>query len=286
MIHIVFQEADVDVLKQAIAMDESMTGEVILIRDDYAVGPISNIFTEEGISARKEWWRTVLGGSEPEGKVDDGSVDDMKTVKEIIERMNGHDEEVIWIWAAQNKHDVSGYYWLMSQLTALQGRVHILYLNNLPFFNEKGNIFYPENLFSIPPKEFLKAKKLARPITPSEFEVDPDEWSKLCEQEKMVRLLEGGKKLVQHDVDFYDSELKKYITGEWQKAGKVISQFLHKAKHTTGDVFLLWRLKMLLQAEEYEMQGNLKGMKDFEIRKKNTAEAAVDNEQTGIENRQ
>ena len=37
---------------------------------------------------------------------------------------------------------------------------------------------------------------------------------------------------------------------------------------------------MLLQAEEYEMQGNLKGMKDFEIRKKNTAEAAVDNEQT------
>ena len=96
----------------------------------------------------------------------------------------------------------------------------------------------------------------------------------------MVRLLEGGKKLVQHDFVFYDSELKKYITGEWQKAGKVISQFLHKAKHTTGDVFLLWRLKMLLQAEEYEMQGNPKGMKDFEIRKKNTAEAAVDNEQT------
>ena len=83
MIHIVFQEADADVLKQAIAMDESMTGEVILIRDDYAVGPISNIFTEEGISARKEWWRTVLGGSEPEGKVDDGSVDDMKPLRRL-----------------------------------------------------------------------------------------------------------------------------------------------------------------------------------------------------------
>jgi hypothetical protein len=101
--------------------------------------------------------------------------------------------------------------------------------------------------------------------------VDPDEWKKLCEQSKDVRLLEGGKKLVQHDVDFYDGELKKYITAEWQKAGKVISQFFHKAKHTTGDMFLLWRLKTILNNEEYEVQGNLKGLKDFEIRKKQVA---------------
>jgi hypothetical protein len=271
MIHIVFQEADVDVLKQAIAMDESLTGEVVQIKDDFAVGPLTDIFSEEGISARKQWWRDVLAGSDIEGKVDDGSVDDVKTVGELTEKLNRNPEEVLWIWAAQNKHDVSGYYWLMSQLGAFQGKVYILYLNNLPFFNEKGNIFYPENLFSIPPKEFLKAKKLARPITPSEFEVDPDEWKKLCEQGKEVRLLEGGKKLVQHDVDFYDGELKKYITADWQKAGKVISQFFHKAKHTTGDMFLLWRLKNVLNNEEYEVQGNVKGLKDFEIRKKQVA---------------
>lgn len=268
MIHIVFQEADVDVLKQAIAMDQSLEGAVVQIKDDFAVGPLVDIYSEEGINARKQWWRNVLAGSDIEGKVDDGSVDDAKTVKELIEKLNEDEDEVIWIWAAQNKHDVSGYYWLMSQLAVFQGRVYILYLNNLPFFNEKGNIFYPENLFSIPPKEFLKAKKLARPITPSEFEVDPDEWRKLCEQGKEVRLLEGGKKLVQHDVDFYDGELKKYITGEWQKAGKVIAQFFHKAKHTTGDMFLLWRLKYILNEEEYEVQGNMKGLKDFEIRKK------------------
>jgi len=181
----------------------------------------------------------------------------------------------VWIWAAQNKHDVSGYYWLMSQLADYQGRIFILYLNNLPFFNEKGNIFYPENLYQIPPREFIKAKKLARPITPSEFEVDPDEWKKLTEQDKFVRLLEGGKKLIQHDVDFYDDELKKYISGEWQKANKIISAFYHKAKQTTGDMFLLWRLKQVLQSEDFEVQGNIKGMKDFEIRKKVTAEQSA-----------
>jgi len=44
----------------------------------------------------------------------------------------------------KNKHDVCGYYWLMSQLKDLQGRIYILYLNNLPFINDKGQIFYPE----------------------------------------------------------------------------------------------------------------------------------------------
>jgi hypothetical protein len=272
MIHIVFQEADVEVLRQAIQLDASLNGEVIQIKDDFAVGPLKNIYTEEGISARKDWWRMVITGSDIDGKVDDGTIDDAATVAEVKERIQNDPAELLWIWAAQNKHDVSGYYWLMSQLADLQGRVFILYLNNLPFFNDKGHIFYPEHLFTIPPKEFLKAKKLARPITPSEFEVDPDEWRKWCEQDKYVRLLEGGKKLVQYDVDYYDDELKKFISPEWQKAGKIISQFLHKAKHTTGDMFLLWRLKNLLESEELEVQGNVKGLKDFEVRKKQTIE--------------
>lgn len=268
MIHIVFNESDVAVLQQAIELDETLAGEVLLVRDDYAVGPIKDIYTEEGIEARKNWWRDVLSGGDGDGGVETGLVDDNKLVAELIEKLNTDAEEKLWIWAAQNKHDVCGYYWLMSQLKAFQGRIYILYLNNLPFINEKGNIFYPEWISHIQPKEMLKAKKLSRLITTSEFEVDPDEWTKLCNDEKQVRLLEGGKKLSQKEVDFYDSELKTYITGDWQKASKIIHNFLHKAKHTTGDLFLLWRLKQLLATDVYDVQGNVKNMKDFEVKKK------------------
>ncbi|MES1224009.1 MAG: DUF3658 domain-containing protein, partial [Bacteroidota bacterium] len=140
--------------------------------------------------------------------------------------------------------------------------------NNLPFINEKGNIFYPVNLFTVPPREFLKAKKLARQITTSEFEIDPDEWTKLCNENKGVRMLEGGKKLSQHDYDFYDAELKKFITPNWTTAYKIIGSFLHKAQHTTGDAYLLWRLKTILASGEYDVQGELKNMKDFEVKTK------------------
>lgn len=263
MIHIVFGEADAGVLQKAIDLDESLQGSILLVRDDLAVGPLKDIFTQEGIEARRQWWREVLTGSEVEDQVDDP-----KLVEDLKKHLEQDPSEIVWIWAAQNKHDVSGYYWLMSQLSGFQGRIYILYLNNLPFFNDKGNIFYPDWLESIPPKEFLKAKKLARLITLSEFEVDPDEWRKLCEQDKYIRLLEGGKKLVQQDVDFYDEELKKYITADWQKASRIIHQFLSKSKHKTGDMFLLWRLKMMLADEGLEVQGSIKTMKDFEVKRK------------------
>jgi hypothetical protein len=274
MIHIVFNEADVDVLKKAIELDESMAGDVIQIKDDYAVGPIKDIYTPEGIEARKAWWRQVLAGGDYDGKVDKGQADDNKTVADLVQRLTENEKEIVWVWAAQNKHDVCGYYWLMSQLKDLQGRIYILYLNNLPFINEKGGIFYPENLNVIPPKEFLKAKKLSRQVTLSEFEVDPDEWTRLQNEEKGVRILEGGKKLSQYDYDFYDSDLKKYITADWQKGSRIIHNFQNKSKQSTGDAFLLWRLKNLLAAGEYDVQGELKNMKDFEVKGK-SAQAAV-----------
>lgn len=270
MIHIVFNEADVDVLKNALELDPSLQGEVVQIKDDYAVGPIKNIYLREGMEARKEWWKEVLAGGDYDGLVEKGVVDDYKTVAELVGTLRRNPDEIVWIWAAQNKHDVSGYYWVLHFLKEFSGRIFILYLNNLPFINEKGLIFYPSWLSSIPPKEFLKAKKLARPITLSEFEVDPDEWNRLCNEEKGVRLLEGGKKLVQYDYNFYDADLKKFITNDWQKASKIIHNFLHKNTHTTGDAYILWRLKLILSSGEYDFNGEMKSMKDFEVKRKST----------------
>ena len=267
MIHIVFQQNDIDTLKKAIELDATLQGEVIQIKDDFAVGPLLNIYTVEGIEIRKQWWREVLAGSHYEGIVDDGSVaDDNETVADLIERLNADNEEVIWIWAAQNKHDVSGYYWLISQLKDFQGRIFILYLNNLPFINEKGHIFYPNNIFEIQPKEFLKAKKLARPITLSEFEVDPDEWAKLCNENKGVRILEGGKKLLQYDYDYYDEELMKVVTPDWQKVNKLLHSFFSKSKITTGDTYLLWRMRLMISENKIDAQGDAKNLKDFEVK--------------------
>jgi hypothetical protein len=275
MIHIVFQRPDVDALKASFELEPALQGEIMQIEDDFAVGPLKDINTDEGWEARKEWWRGVLAGGDYDGRVDGGDVkDDRATVAQLKEKLSQDPQEFAWIWAAQNKHDVCSYFWLMSQLKDFQGRVFILYLNNLPFINEKGSIFYPVNLSEIPAREFLKARKLARPITLSEFEIDPDEWNRLSNEDKGVRILEGGKKLTQYGYEYYDEELRKFITGDWIKASKLINQFLSKGKQTTGDAYVLWRLKKLIADGVVESQGELKGMKDFEIKAKSVAPVA------------
>jgi hypothetical protein len=42
-------------------------------------------------------------------------------------------------------------------------------------------------------------------------------------------------------------------------------------------MYLLWRLKVLLASGEYDIQGNVKNMKDFEVKGK-SAQAAPVNE--------
>jgi hypothetical protein len=265
MIHIVFEQANVDALQKAFELDESLIGDIIKIKDDYAVGPLQNIYDTEGYQLRRDWWKEVLTFSSYEEQLN--IVDDKLTVHELVKRLDKKELEEVYIWLGQNQHDVCGYYWLISQLKNYQGRIHILYLNNLPFINEKGLIFYPQHLSEIQPKEFLKAKKLARPITLSEFEVDPDEWKKLCNENAIVRLLEGGKKIISKEEDYYDKELFAAITNDFQKLNKILHQVFSKMKIKTGDAFLVWRLRKLIEANQLEAQGDWsKGWKEIEIK--------------------
>jgi hypothetical protein len=270
MIHIVFEQSNVTALQQAIAIDDSIKGEIIEIKDDYAVGTLANIYETEGYQQRRDWWKTLLEFSPYTGSLN--IVDDKLTVHNLLQLLDEQPEEEAWIWMGQNAHDVCGYYWLMSQLKDYQGRIQLLYLNNLPFINEKGNIFYPTHLYEIRPKEFLKAKRLARPITLSEFEVDPDEWKKLCHENALVRFLEGGKKIVGKEVEFYDKDILANLAGA-QKLGKLLSNTLNKMKVKTGDVFLVWRIRELVAAGKLEVAGDWnKGWKEIVVKLPGTSD--------------
>ena len=266
MIHIVFQQQDIETLQKAIELDETLKGEIIQIKDDFAVGPIADIYETEGYQTRRDWWKKVLENSPYVEQMD--IVDDKLTVHQLKESLQGNFDEQVWIWIAPNQHDVCGYFWLISQLKEFEKRIHILSLNNLPFINDKGAIFYPIDLYEIPPKEFIKAKKLARPVTMSEFELDDDEWKKLCSENGLVRILEGGKKIISKESSYYDDDVMAALTKEPQKLHKVFSTLFGKLKVHTGDAFLAWRMKELINDGKIELTGDWNnGWKDIVLKK-------------------
>jgi hypothetical protein len=277
MIHLVFNTADIAALEAAIELDETLSGKIVEIKDDYAVGPLLNIYDTEGYQARRDWWQNVLVHSPHHDQL--AIVDDKLTAHQLINALNHDENEVIWIWMGQNAHDVSGYYWFMSQVKEYQGRIQVLYLNNLPFLNEKGQLFYPSYLSQIQPKEFLKAKKLARPITLSEFELDPDEWKKLCDENEGVRFLEGGKKLISLANNCYDKEILSLLTKNAQKLPSALSNITAKLKVKLGDAFVVYRLKALEEAGKLVFVGDWeKGWKDMVVQMPGSAAVVVETE--------
>lgn len=264
MIHIVFQQSDVDTLREAIRLDENLQGEIVEIKDEFAVGPLTDIYETESYQRRRDWWKELLQHSSYTEQLD--IIDDKLTVHQLKEKLNDESQQA-WIWMAPNQHDVCGYYWLISQLKDYEKQVFILSLNNLPFINDKGNIFYPRDLFEIPPKEFIKAKKLARPVTISEFELDADEWKKICSENGIVRILDGGKKIISKDASYYDKDILNALTQEPQKLQKIFQTLFGKMKLHTGDVFLVWRMKELINEGKIELTGDWNnGWKDISLK--------------------
>ena len=49
MLHIVFQQSDINTLQKAIELDETLQGEIIQIEDEFAVGPIADIYDRRRI---------------------------------------------------------------------------------------------------------------------------------------------------------------------------------------------------------------------------------------------
>lgn len=267
MIHVVFQEADIAVIAQAIELDETLAGNVRIVRDDYAVGPIKDIHEPEGYGARREYWKDLTDYSPYNFGELSALVDDRLMLHNLKKDLDADPSAEVWLWIGQNQHDVCGYYWLVSQVKAYAGRICILYLNNLPFINAKGSIFYPTAVHQILPKEIVKAKRLARKVTSSEFEVDPDEWQKLTEENAPVRILEGGKKIAGRGEDFYDKDILAGLTLEPQKGSKAMHNIFSKMRTYTGDVTLLGRMRSLAEAGVIEITGDpSRGWKEFEVK--------------------
>lgn len=264
MTHIVFQEADIKVLEEAIKADETLSGKVLQVKDDFAVGPLHQIYSEEGIAARKEWWKNLLQFSPYINSIHE--VDDQKLVEEIIQQTIADETHETWIWFAPNAHDRCGYYWLICQLENILPKVKIIYTGNLPFINEKGSIFYPAALYEIRPSEFIKAKILAGNLTQSAFEAIRDDWSKLCASNDLVRVLEDEKNIIGKPVDYFDKKIVTGINEEPQKLYRLLNQLLGKMNIKTGDVFLVWRIRVMCNEGKLIAAGNWEdGWKEITI---------------------
>jgi hypothetical protein len=246
IIHLIVGDVTAKPLIEACAEYENMPGEVVVLKDILHVGPLKT----EGLSfseGRSLFWNIV---SENQHNI---KVDDLERLMEISSLLSNDENVAVWFWMAPTPADVTAYFWLLHFLKKHQGRFSVVNINGLPFLDENGKLFYPESIGFIPVKEILKARKLARVTTPSEWETDMDEWPRLLSENEGMRVHEGGKRLKSQPISFYDDILLQHITTQNQKANKIVNLAISKNKVPTGDSFLHWRLKEMAKEGKIDL---------------------------------
>ncbi|MBN9484458.1 MAG: hypothetical protein BGO70_04085 [Bacteroidetes bacterium 43-93] len=272
--HFVVGDMAAQPLIEAVANEPSLQGEVIVLKDILHVGPLQKQ-NGDGFSAlRGAFWQQVTGSEKaPE-------LNDMERLLEVSKNMFNNPDAQTWLWMAPWPADVTAYHWMLPYMSKHPGRFYLVNIAGLPFLNEDGKVYFPKNLSEILPKELVKARRLARQVTPAEFEVDGEEWYKMEQEDAPIRTHEGGKKIAARKEDHYDNILLSFCSHQFQKAHKIINQSISKYNVPTGDVYLGWRLRQLAAEGKLQLQGDVtKTLKDFEVKLPGgdsvTAEAAT-----------
>lgn len=236
MIHLIGGDAAANNLRAAIELDENLQGEILVLKDTLGIGPIAT--DEKGHDGvRTNFWKSLLGD-------DIEDVMDKHRVSKIIESAE-ESEEPVCLWLAPCVSDVCAYYFLLPLFKDKPGMFHIISIDSLPFFNEKGTLFYPKNFSEVLPKEIVKTKRLLKEITPADYETDWETWGALQIENTMIRLHKGGRDLESASADYFDNAIYSCVTKEAQRGSKIIRHTLGNIDQTVSDVFLYSRLNQM-----------------------------------------
>ncbi len=276
MIHIICGKEAAKNLEAAFELDENLRGELVVLNDRLSYGPLRSEAEESHDSLRSSYWQKMV--AQPELRYNDEEV-----LKQTIEKAL-QDEEPLCLWMAPNANDVCAYFWLLTYTRPYPSLLHTIFINGLPFLNEKGQLFYPHSFTEVPPREFVKTKRLLREVSVAEYEVDGDEWQRLQDEHSMLRLYEGGKKITSQSNEKFDTPLMNSISSEFQKASKVLNEALKKIKEPCEASFLENRLRELIPLFSVETRGDInKSLRDFEIRIPSAESSAVTDESASIQ---
>lgn len=260
--HIVTGDVAADQLRNSLALEPATEGELVVIKDVLSVGPLQKQEGQKFSELRSAFWQEVA----PNDK-NPVAVDDLERMLLAGNELSKNENAVIWLWVAPWPADMCTYHWAIKYLGKYVGRLYVVNIAGLPFLDDNGKLFFPKSLGEISPKELVKARKLARLVTPAEIEVDGFEWGKLVDENAGIRTHEGGKRITSRSEDYYDHQLASFCSHQFQKASKVVGQALSKFNLPTGDTYLGWRLRKMAEAGKLELQGDTtRLLKDFEVR--------------------
>ena len=262
-IHIVFGDSAAGVLRHFLNKGESeFDGNIMNFRDDFSLGPLYEIDTEEGLKRRLEWFKRIF---EKTGELDwfeeaaRGIVDAYRKVILLGQGAN------IIVWHGENASNQAGLRYLSSVLD--EKDMYELDVSKACRAVRGENEYIPRSLAEISPEEIGDIISHVKKVEMEKHAVLKDEWESLRKSLENLRILrEEG--IVGVNDEYYDDEILSSCTFNFKKAARVIGEAMGKSEQLIGDMYIDYRLRALIESKKIECRGTLKSMRDFDMRVK------------------
>lgn len=264
-IHIVFGDSAAGILKCFFSENENKyKGEVICFREDYSIGPLYDIETEVGLENRIKWIEKII----KQLYLDDYFVDIETLYKTTYEGIKNIDSDLkIVIWYGESASELVGLSYLVSVLK--NKSIYKINVSRFEMNDYSGNKYKPRSLGECNLNQLESLILTMEEIESEELNKISKCWENLKISKENLRILEGNT-IVGVDEDYYDNDILSNCSFNYKKTARVIGDTMGKSKQFIGDTYINYRVRKLIEMNRLEYRGNLKNMREFDIKIKST----------------
>lgn len=275
-VHIVTGLSFAGCMKQALkSLGISDTQAVIVLAEDYGMGPLDALDSPKGRQARSEWFRDhILGGADAYSSYEDEYLKVLRQFGQIPEQAQ------VVIWTAGNATEQIGMRYALHLLGEQPNKVAVYDACSIceHLYNQPTRRFEYRYSGEINPDKLSKAIEQVvnniQSLPREEIARLRGEWQDISGRSNELRIWLDGQ-VVEVPADAYDAYLLNKLDklegrepGQFIKAPRVIGEAIGYCDQYIGDAYFEYRLRSLVYDGVLEIKGVPTAMRYYSVRRK------------------
>jgi len=277
-VHVMFGDSSAGVLKFALKqMGLRSQHHVMVVRDNYAVGPMQQLTTPEGRKYRREWFRDRMDLHD----ADDNFMYDEDFFNKIIAELERIPEQIpITIWTGDNALEQIGLRYALYFFRNKSNPIYVINteVDNHTLFDTPELTTYYRHTGEISPEklgQIMKHNEGKAAITRTQREAFEQEWLNHSGNSSVLRIWEQ-QEIIHVNEDYYDQYIIETVSKlhnnfgnhEFIKSARVIGEVIGNLEQFLTDSFFEHRLRQLIYSGNLEIKGVPKAMRYYSVRLK------------------
>lgn len=241
IIHIGYGDSAAGCLRAAIKI--GLPGDqVVVSRDDFTQGPISECIEDGGLKQRVDFWSNIETLHPSLKDVHDQYSSTLKNIQNIERKTK------IVLWIGDSAHDQIATAWI---ITYLQNKDLDWHQVDLKIVESKV-----VNLAMLSPEQVVELYSNLTTLSSGQEQDYINLWKRVSDENTAFRM-QNEDEIISVDQNFYDAYILSHLTKKDQFLGKLLGSIMGNSDHRLTDVTIESRLVALQSQKKIKIQSNL-----------------------------